>query len=301
MSSPSNDLPYNTRLFKFIIGPDKKEFAVHADIFARLSKPLDVLINGPFSEAADGQVVWEDVTEEEFDQLRQFAYCGDYNCVEPENPNDKDVLDWNREKGGLTTLQGPFVPYPGPSWNGLQGTLPYSIYDMYRNKKTYVRPYLEFAEAGSFDGRVTVVEAFANWFYEIDMAHLYSMKLETDPIGIQSCANLKEIIFYHADLHILAEKYCIDKLSQITTFKLSSLLQTHNWTLESIKHIADLVPHVYDNTIVGDPIREMIVFHVAAIIQDAFEVDEFAKMLVDVPEFSSSLVQKIVKYRIFRN
>lgn len=65
--------------FKFIVGPEKQEFTLHAEVISRLSTSLNTLINGGMKEAAEGVAVWEDIDAETFIRLSKFAYTGDYD------------------------------------------------------------------------------------------------------------------------------------------------------------------------------------------------------------------------------
>ncbi|KAI1489643.1 hypothetical protein F5X96DRAFT_599630 [Biscogniauxia mediterranea] len=76
------NLPYEiiaaSKPFRFLVGPDKKAFMLHADLVAHLSKPLAVLINGKMKEAREGYAELPEVDERTFVRFCQFAYTGDY-------------------------------------------------------------------------------------------------------------------------------------------------------------------------------------------------------------------------------
>ncbi|KAI1208462.1 uncharacterized protein F4807DRAFT_152459 [Annulohypoxylon truncatum] len=310
MSIPSGDL-LNDRFFKFVVGPDRKEFVVHADVFAKLSKPLDALINGIFSEAAEKRTVWDEVAETTFDRLRQFAYCGDYECVAPKFSTNKAKPSSEAQPEPTMQQEAATMTQDITSLSNtrrLQWTLPYSIHDMYKEKISHpvtamalFLPEYRVQEIGLHDGRLATIIALINRYAELGFGSTWNQRLKTDVIGTESCENLRDIFFCHADLHMLAEKYCIDELSRITTVKLGKLLHTHVWTLESARHFAELVPYVFGNTLPKDPIRETLIYYAAIVIDDVYEEENFAKMLIDVPEFSRAIIQTIVKNRIGRD
>lgn len=64
--------------FKFQIGPDKKEFDIHKDAVARISKPLNVMMNGPFIEGQTGVAWLKEVEVETSHCFVQFLYKGKY-------------------------------------------------------------------------------------------------------------------------------------------------------------------------------------------------------------------------------
>lgn len=66
------------RLFRFLVGPDKQEFFLHASLVASQSKVLDSLVNGAMKEAEDGCTTWENVSEDTFVRFARYIYTGDY-------------------------------------------------------------------------------------------------------------------------------------------------------------------------------------------------------------------------------
>ncbi|RYP15278.1 hypothetical protein DL765_005802 [Monosporascus sp. GIB2] len=67
-----------SKLFRFLVGPERKEFVVHSLPFSRLSRALDALINGDISEACEGIAVWDDMDSDTFVRFSEFAHSGDY-------------------------------------------------------------------------------------------------------------------------------------------------------------------------------------------------------------------------------
>ncbi|XDG09670.1 hypothetical protein ABKA04_009285 [Annulohypoxylon sp. FPYF3050] len=314
MSIPSGDL-FTNRFFNFIVGEDKKEFVVHANVFARLSRPIHVLINGPFTEAEEGHAVWDDVTEETFKRFIQFAYCGDYECIEPKSACESESNDDELQLAQVGSiiamlLQGNFIPKVRPlRSNGFRWILPYCIHDMYRDKKmnqtisiTRIRPSNnQYREFRYHDGRVATVDALIKWYSELGLATAYNQRIRKDTLGTQTCENIREIIFYHAELYILADKYRIKELARLATAKMGKLLHTMRWTRESIRHIADLIPYVFKNTMPEDMMRETLVWYVSIVVDDLYEDNQFSEVLKDVPEFSYGILRKLIKYRVLKD
>ncbi|PHH79273.1 hypothetical protein CDD80_5268 [Ophiocordyceps camponoti-rufipedis] len=70
--------------FRFIVGPDRREFHLHSALVSRQSAVLDNLVNGDFREAKNKEAVLEDVDEHTFVRFCEFAYTGDYSEPKPE-------------------------------------------------------------------------------------------------------------------------------------------------------------------------------------------------------------------------
>lgn len=64
--------------FRFLVGPNRREFTIHSALLSYLSPVLDKLVNGSFSEAAEKCVTWDSVDEDTFIRFWQYAYTGKY-------------------------------------------------------------------------------------------------------------------------------------------------------------------------------------------------------------------------------
>lgn len=79
-----------SKSFTFIIGENKKPFVVHSGFLASISKPLDVLMNGLMAEAQSNTAVIDDVTEQEFAKIYEYACSEDYSSPQLPEPAKKD-------------------------------------------------------------------------------------------------------------------------------------------------------------------------------------------------------------------
>ncbi|KAH8193963.1 hypothetical protein TruAng_011870 [Truncatella angustata] len=81
-----------SRPFRFIVGLNEKEFFMHADLVASMSKVLNVLVNGScngtakLDEARTSLAVWADVDEGTFVRFCEFAYTSNYRAADPALP-----------------------------------------------------------------------------------------------------------------------------------------------------------------------------------------------------------------------
>lgn len=316
----------NSSFFTFVVGPARKEFAVHAGVFARLSEPLNVLINGNFAEAASKTVFWEDVDEVTFDRLRQFAYCGDYHCAKPE-PIIVPVVDIAESDDGEppeesgenpSSVEPQSNPKPKPKFTAekyphrrhrYRWKLPYSISNMYRDLSdnqivtiTRKRKYANYTNEICHDDKAKMGRAFVLWFDLSGQGHSAPReKLVYDKVEGEPFRNYRELLFCHAELHTLADKYCIDKLADITAIKLGELLFRLTIFRPFIRDIAAVIHYVFQNTMFHDPIRDMLMRFGAVIIEDVSDNKDWTQMLLDNPEFSAGVIQKLVKHRLPEN
>lgn len=52
--------------FKFLVGPDKKEYTIYSALVAAQSEALNVLVNGTMKEAIEQCAIWQELEEEMF-------------------------------------------------------------------------------------------------------------------------------------------------------------------------------------------------------------------------------------------
>lgn len=64
--------------FRFLVGPNQREFTIHSALLSHQSPVLDKLVNGGFAEAAEKCVKWDSVDEDTFVRFWQYAYTGKY-------------------------------------------------------------------------------------------------------------------------------------------------------------------------------------------------------------------------------
>lgn len=71
----------SSKPFRFIVGPEQREFTASAALIAHQSATLRTLIYGNFCEARNGCVTLDWVDEYTFTRFIQYAYTGDYDAT----------------------------------------------------------------------------------------------------------------------------------------------------------------------------------------------------------------------------
>ncbi|RFU73018.1 btb poz fold [Trichoderma arundinaceum] len=69
--------------FRFLVGPNQREFSIHSALLTHQSPVLERLVNGSFSEAAEKCVTWKSVDEGTFISFWQHTYTGKYTTDHP--------------------------------------------------------------------------------------------------------------------------------------------------------------------------------------------------------------------------
>ena len=278
--------------FKFLVGPEKKPFIIHATLVAQHSKPLGNLINGRMSEATDGCALLDDVDEDTFACFGQFAYTGDYKLMvrpellskatmtQPDQPFSKQ-LDLLPEEPILEALAG------SDHWNQW-GTSKNSKKDFklgrFDEPENLRKPDLwdEFCNL-SFSSALTHNEPANNskWYGE-------------SPENIEAC-------FLHAKIYVFAEQRLIEPLKELSFQKIQRQLTGLHLTEEKVSDLVQLLEWIYSNTLDGGPgkrrdnLRLLLAYYVAYNIELLSRNEGFETVLEENGALGRYLVNLLKK------
>jgi hypothetical protein len=212
-----------SKQFRFLVGPDSKEFIVHSQAFSRLSRPLDVLINGHMKEAQDNVAEWDDMQPSTFARLAEFAYTGNYTTPKLTRRIGKPTFtfdDLDAEGKGAWGKE-----------NELEGRCSVNAFPTDTTGR-----YTRFREAK----------------YPAPRARL---KAEITTEGHQ---DYSKIFLCHARVYVAVDKYDILEAKALTLHRLYRTLLVWVDNLDSIQDLVDLVRYVFPNTVRGDRMRTLV-------------------------------------------
>ncbi|KAK7425867.1 hypothetical protein QQZ08_007581 [Neonectria magnoliae] len=90
-------MPYESILssdfFKFLVGPEKKQFFMHSSAVACQPQALEKLVNGDMREAHERCAIWYDVDPDTFIRFSQHVYTGDYQAAQPHTRDGVSLKD----------------------------------------------------------------------------------------------------------------------------------------------------------------------------------------------------------------
>ncbi|KAK7927857.1 hypothetical protein PG985_004855 [Apiospora marii] len=259
----SYELILRSRPIVFVVGPGETEYTVHAESISRLSKALRVLIDGKMKEATDGRVVWEDVDEQTFVRFTQWAYTNDYDDASPDILLDASSIQTQPQSANSISVEP-------------EGGL-YRIEDK--------------AEKAS---SATKSSAMSKAFCEGENWVMGSTTFKPRP-NKEACEDYTKVFFCHTNLYILADKYDITKLGQLSMHKLHSTLKAFMLYPSRMGDILSLVELVFNNTLAEDELRTMLVLYCTCIVENLAKCEEFQLLLQGCPEFTSALVAKMIE------
>ncbi|KAI1379643.1 hypothetical protein F4677DRAFT_338262 [Hypoxylon crocopeplum] len=278
MASVPYELIAASKPFRFLVGPDKKEFMMHAELVAGMSKPLYTLVKGGWEEGKTSLAEWPDVDEGTFVRFCEYAYTGDYRAAEPivepstaSESLDNDWMGW----GQITSSQkkkkkGKVAPKPF-MWDSPVPDSPAfptsSKQDMWQ----------EFRE-GVGD--------------EVDR------KPKEEP-NADPLANYSEVLLSHARLYAFADCYAVDALMGLCVRKLHRVLNIFDLHEGArVTDVAQLIDFSYKNTPSreGEPdkLRSLLASYMACKIEELWPNVYFRDVL-DSGEVSKAIIGQLLK------
>ena len=318
------------------MGPDKRELVVHADEVAPLSTSLNSLLkNEAFAEANSRRIVWDDVEVDTFLRFIQFAYTGDYeepsSAVTDGETGASARADYEDDLGIVEdTVWSQFVLRPqrrGRQWrctscktlfydsemdNGCP-RCPCVFYSRHYSYSTHEVKEPEDASVASSDKlsfpkdhglserrseaiRSAVFNDKA--FGELPDEDIIKLSKNVDNVEE---SDVWQIIFDHAKLYVLAEKWDIEKLRTLCVRKLQLCLGDIKIDAEAMPELFDFVRFVFDNTATSKDLLRGLVTHLVAaeiMTEQMGSRKGFLNLLAEVPDFAVALWGIMYQMRI---
>lgn len=91
----------------------------------------------------------------------------------------------------------------------------------------------------------------------------------------QSCKEYSEVFLSHAHLYILADKYNILELRELSLHKIYVSLKEFTLYPSRVRDVVNLASYSFENTITGDRLCTLLVNYCACILKDMLENEGF--------------------------
>ncbi|KAJ4403874.1 hypothetical protein N0V82_010585 [Gnomoniopsis sp. IMI 355080] len=313
MDQPWVDI-LKSRIFTFLIGPNEEEFAVHASVLEKASRPLNVLLTGGLKEAQEGRVYWPDIDAPIFGRFMQWVYTQNYDTPEP---TVITTAEPELELAGLSASTTPRIePRRGTKCTKCNGT------DVYRTSGVWPDPGgstqtwficgcrtcstrgyhprfrgLGRIEDSTREGQAArmeqLVEDFGSKTYPGPRrapANEFNVRKNKD-----STEDYSDVLLCHAKLYVLGDKYLIPELMQLAIHRLHATLKVFVLYPSRLQDIVTLVRYTFVNVHPDDEICSMLSAYCACIVEqlDAQQGKELERLIKEVPDFALSLVRSL--------
>ncbi|KAK4448997.1 hypothetical protein QBC34DRAFT_380846 [Podospora aff. communis PSN243] len=258
-------------VYKFTVGPEKRQFVIHAALVADQSPAFDRFVN----------------SETTFILLTQYAYTGDYSVQESSplprahkltamrylpNPRTQEVLI---PVGAASTTWPNFA---ARSASDLFATLPA------RGGPVQAQP------ASQAVGAVT----------NNPQANAGSQTTKTHPTFLHTTKlwdalrDEDNILLVHAHVYIFADCYGLEGLANLALRKLAGNLQEIKMTEETIGKITGLVEDCFAD-LTPPHLRSLVLLFVASKASDLWADDRFQDVLRSNTDLSTALLELLIQ------
>ncbi|KAI8957248.1 hypothetical protein F5Y11DRAFT_98616 [Daldinia sp. FL1419] len=298
-------IPYEiiaaSKPFRFLVGTEKKEFFMHSELVARISKPLRTLVEGEWKEGKEKSAEWSDVDEGTFVRFCEFAYSGDYMAAEPFD----DTATPLKDQGGVRVT--PFEP----QLEGLDGST--RIFSIPQPQPVF--PSDPWDAAASDYAAKKKKKAYKGWDSSPPTASLtkkdvmwreFQEGVNDEPDrGLKETENTSpsknysEVLLSHARLYAFADCYDIQPLLELSLRKLHRTLNVFNLHKGArVVDVAQLIDYSYKNTANKggnqDKLRSMLATYMACKIEDMWSNLYFQDIL-ESPDVSKAIIGQLLK------
>lgn len=241
--------------FRFIVGPDKREFHVHSALVSHQSPVLDKLVNGDFREAEDKEAVLDKVDEQTFVRFCQFAYTGNYSEPKPQTTDHllPEVFEYDE------------------SWTASQLRERKSTTKKQRQKHRQTSNL--FATSDSIDSPCT-----CTW-------KPCSKRLEEE--------DLTRILLAHAQLYVFADCYQIEQLASISFSRLFETLEVLKGATTNTDGMTELVRLCFEEAVPGN-LKNMVTTYASYEMKRLWTHPGFRELVGENNELSVALIDAMV-------
>ncbi|KFY94697.1 hypothetical protein V498_03766 [Pseudogymnoascus sp. VKM F-4517 (FW-2822)] len=299
--------------FTFGIGENNVKVTVHAAAIAKQSQALDRLINGPMEEAQTGIARFEDVHEDTFVRVCQFAYTGDYETPVfiqrpksglPDTPSSMssppnvhanepgEIVEEPEPEPAEPEPAEPEPAEPEPAEPELAELEPefgvWSSFGAKRQKKP----------KKSSKSRV-LRDSFDKKDFDVETPRLgakYRCEVRQNSSAEEDYTS---VFLGHAHLYVFADKWGIEVLKTLSLHKLHKTLLTFTLYAERLSDVVELVRYTYAHTPdlahEMDDLRSLVMEYLTCEVTYLIHSPEFDPLVEEGGTFARDLVHMMMK------
>ncbi|KAK7946763.1 uncharacterized protein PG986_011084, partial [Apiospora aurea] len=263
--------------FRFLVGPEKKEYMMHAELVARLSEPLRALVTGGMDESWRGVVEWPEVDEATFMRFFQFAYTGHFDAEAPEPPPPKSPR---------LSEAAPEEPFEEAELGVETG------YDAFGNVRLVQRRKMRMAKKAwntLEKSQTNLWTSFKELYTPLEIRPTDWSLPEQDPT-----ADFTRVFLAYARLYVLADEKGIQGLADLSLRRLHRTLVHFNLQVKDADSIASLVEYCFENTCdkgaEQDGLRRLVCLFSACKLEILWTSEVFRRVFVETGDFSVGVV-----------
>ncbi|KAI1658340.1 hypothetical protein F4813DRAFT_46488 [Daldinia decipiens] len=291
MASVPYEIIAASKPFRFLVGPDEKEFFMHSELVARMSKPLWTLVNGEWKEGNERYTEWPDIDEGTFVRFCEFAYTGNYKAAEPFEDTPTPLNE--KESGEATSPTPRLVPNRKQIFKKAELVMKEPLLVPNR-RQMFKKAELVMKEPLPLPSKKDII--WREFQGEINDGP--DGRVEETSNTVPS-ANYSEVLLSHARLYAFADCYDIDTLMELSIRKLHRTLKVFNLHKGArVTDIAQLIDYSYRNTVNKgdnhDKLRNLLATYTACNIEEMWPNVYFQDIL-ESADVSKAIIGKLLK------
>ncbi|KAK8071106.1 hypothetical protein PG997_011309 [Apiospora hydei] len=259
--------------FRFLVGPEKKEYMMHAELVARLSEPLRALVTGGMDESCRGVVEWPEVDEATFMRFFQFAYTGHFDAEAPEPPPPKSPRLSEAAPEELFEEAEPVIG---------------AIYESFGNVHVLQRRNMRMAKQAwntPEKSQANLWTLFRELYTPLEIRPTEWPLPEQDPT-----ADFTRVFLAYARLYVLADEKDIQGLLDLSLRRLHHTLVHFNLQEKGADSIASLAEYCFENTCdkgaKQDGLRRLVCLFSACKLEILWTSEAFRRVFAETGDFS---------------
>ncbi|KAK8068121.1 BTB/POZ fold protein [Apiospora saccharicola] len=266
--------------FRFLVGPEKTEYMMHAELVASISQPLKVLVTGSMVESCRGVAEWPEVDDATFMRFFQFAYSGNFQDEEPEERP--------------TPAEPPALGEPPAprEYDEPEPQLVEAFIGRPRRNRIQANPF-SFVEA-PVEKKTTLWESFTEMYPPLESQTSGWPLPDQNPV-----LDFTRVFLAYARLYVLADEKDIQGLAALSLRRLHHILKHFNLQGHGPDSIASLAEYCFENTCdkggAQDELRRLVCLFSASKLKILWTSQSFRRAFVEIGDFSIGVVGMLVE------
>ncbi|KAL2143314.1 hypothetical protein VTI28DRAFT_10557 [Corynascus sepedonium] len=248
----------SSKVYRFSVGPFKREFAIHSALVETQSPILNTFVNNAnFKEAVDGRAELKNVDEQTFAAFVEYAYTGTYSAA---STTKFSVADDDSEH--RSQLQGDFIPH-----------------NAVRNKSA------RKAEMPKLRQKLLQVITDA-------CPRDYRPRIDARDVPHAAAGDL-ELLLYHVRIYIFAECYGVSRLMDLSFYNLGQMLvgsELRKGEEVDVEDLAILLRYCYDEP-APETLKLLLLRYTACNLKKVWKSGSFQKLLLAHHDVAIALLE----------
>ncbi|KAL7932783.1 hypothetical protein V8C35DRAFT_322959 [Trichoderma chlorosporum] len=292
MNSIPPDVIASSVPFRFLVGPNKREFIIHSALFTHQSPVLERLANGNFAEAAEKCVRWKSVDEDTFISAAPPVKLDSKSDASLEPSQLQSSALFNAPPPQHAGLFGRPLP-PQPQHTGMSAVQrPDVILNLLLHNQPPTPEELKRKALWDAFKKQQFIDSSPS-FTTLQTACNGPVTRDTSVLHNQANEDYTDTFLSHVRLYIFAECYAITVLMGHSLTQLHSLLEGFTLHENRIDDIVALIRYCYEN-LAPESLRSLVTLYAACKMDKLWKNKQFQALVAAHSELSMALLGLMV-------